>query len=335
MLEIHPSLVLLDALSWRQRAIFYGILALVFLATNPALLLPDTINYLIAYATEQTLTHHGYFMMGHLYPNNVSDTPGGTPIYFYVLYLLVKTPLPILAAMLAGLIIIFKKRREPGPFFLSLMFLMWIVPYSIVGAKWLRYTLSLMPIIYIIGAIGIVKLFDLLAGLVKERTNPVFRRALVAAFVLLFFLAPLWSAARSAPFYSLYLNPLGFGRIAYFFPHDEIYDVGLRETIKQICREAVPEASVGGESSSVFRYYFDKFGRNDLRYFNLSDPAERTAALSSAYVVVQDGRKYFENISLIEAIESRYRPAVVTMIRDAVVARVYRVENLAQLRQPK
>ena len=36
------------------------------------------------------------------------------------------------------------------------MILFWIVPYSLIGGKWLRYTLSLMPFVYMLAAVGVV-----------------------------------------------------------------------------------------------------------------------------------------------------------------------------------
>ncbi|HEY0406000.1 MAG TPA: glycosyltransferase family 39 protein, partial [Pyrinomonadaceae bacterium] len=128
--------------------IFYILLAVVFLLANPSVLLPQTWHYLNAYTSESLLTHTGYLMGETLYRNNVSSTPfGGTPVYFYVLFLLIKLPPPVLLALIVGLVECVRRRRDPGHGFLLLMFVLWIVPYSLFGAKWLRYTLSLMPFV--------------------------------------------------------------------------------------------------------------------------------------------------------------------------------------------
>ena len=74
-------------------------------------------------------------------------------------------------------------------------------------------------------------------------------------------------SARNDPYYTLYLNPLGLGRTGYYFPHDEMNDMGLREAIPQICIQAPKGASVGGETAPVFAYYFHRFGRDDLQLF--------------------------------------------------------------------
>ena len=157
-------------------------------------------------------------------------------------------------------------------------------------------------------------------------------RAGLAAVLLA---APLWEAIQAAPFYSLYLNPLGAGRAGFYFPHDEINDVGLREAIQQICLEAPKGADVGGEVPPVFAYYLHKFGRDDLHYFQLSDPQQRAAAPRSAYLVVQDGRKYLENRAFIEELESDDPTARVIGVVGACAAKIYHSKQLAQLRGPR
>jgi hypothetical protein len=128
------------------------------------------------------------------------------------------------------------------------------------------------------------------------------------------------------------LNPLGLGRTGYYFPHDEVNDMGLREAIKQICERAPEGATVGGEAEPVFSYYFHKFGRDDLRYFDLSDQVKRAGAPPSAYLVTQDGRKYFENIAFIQRVESYRTPVQTFDIGGAHAARVYRDQEFAELR---
>ena len=84
--------------------LFYAAAAAAFLVANPAVLLPETWAYLNAYSAEQLLTHHGYLMGETLYHNTVSRSPfGATPVYFYLLFLLVKTPPALLLALALGL----------------------------------------------------------------------------------------------------------------------------------------------------------------------------------------------------------------------------------------
>ena len=49
-----------------------------------------------------------------------------------------------------------------------MMFLLWIVPFSLLSGKWLRWMLSWMPTIYIVSAIGMVRIFSWTRSLASE-----------------------------------------------------------------------------------------------------------------------------------------------------------------------
>src|SRR5262249_23236252 len=174
-----------------------------------------------------------------------------------------------------------------------------------------------------------------LSAWLRPKTNRSLIFAMGSGLAAVFLAVPLWVAIKAAPFYSLYLNPLGASRTGYYFPHDEINDAGLREAIEQICLEAPKGAVVGGEVPPVFGYYLHKFGREDLHYFQLSDRQERSTAPRSAYLVVQDGRKYLENRAFIEELESDDAPAQVINVAGACAAKIYHSKQLAQLRDPR
>ena len=103
---------------------------------NPPVLLPQVWSYLNAYMGEKLLVHSGYLFADHLYINKISRTPFGTPVYFYLVFMAIKIPLLVLGAFVAGLVVSIKRRLHPGYAFLLFMFLLWIVPYSVMGAKW-------------------------------------------------------------------------------------------------------------------------------------------------------------------------------------------------------
>lgn len=77
-------------------------------------------------------------------------------------------------------------------------------------------------------------------------------------------------------------------------------------------------------------YYFHKFGRSDLHYVDLSNLTPRTSPLS-AYLVVENGSKYIENIAFIRAVEFGERPVWVVSIGPMSAARVYRDTHLPSL----
>src|SRR4030095_3870342 len=137
--------------------LFFLLIIGVFLLASPAVLMPEVWEYMNAYMGERLLTHSGYLFAGQLYKNNMSSSPfWGTPVYFYLLFLAIKVPLLILGSFLVGLAISVRRWRHVGHAFLIFMFLFWIVPYSLIGGKWLRYTLSLMPFVYMLAAVGVV-----------------------------------------------------------------------------------------------------------------------------------------------------------------------------------
>ena len=311
----------------RTPAIFYPLVLITFLVANPAVLLPQTWHYLTAYSSEGLLTHHGYLMGETLYPNQMSMTPFGTPVYFYLLFLAIKTPLPLLVAFVVGLGACVRRWRRPGEAFLLLMFVLWIVPYSLSGAKWLRYAHSLLPLVYMLAAVGIMWLLGLGAARI-ERSGRFSPLRIVRALVFLFFVAvPAWLAYDAAPHYATYTNALGAGRAGYYFPHDEFYDDGLREALKFVAERAPAHAAVAHETPGVARYYLQKFNRTDLDSHVLSDPAFRLEDASPpAYVILQRGRTYFENREKMTEARARGRKVYEGFVGGLSAVEVYELK---------
>jgi hypothetical protein len=230
----------------------------------------------------------------------------GTPIYFYLLFLAIKVPLLIVAALVVGLIVSALRRREPGYAFLLFMFLFWIIPYSLIGGKWLRYTLSLMPFVYMLAAVGVVALIRTIAVRLPRWKHASIGLSVIA--VLLFVGLPALTAATNAPHYALYTNALAADKAGYFFPHDEFYDDGLREGLRFVCAVAPQGAVVAHETPGVARYYLSKFGRTDLnsRTISANDFNPATAG-DAVYVIVQRGRTYFENSDEIGTVRATFK----------------------------
>lgn len=309
--------------SGRTPTIFYAVIAVAFLIANPAVLLPQVWEYLNAYMGERLLVHTGYFFGGQLYKNNMSGSPfWGTPIYFYALYVAIKIPFAVLAAFVIGLTVAIRKWRHLGHAFVLLMLFFWIVPYSLAGAKWLRYALSLMPFIYILAAVGVMAV---VRYLLQRFSNVPRANAIVPALaVLIFVVAPAWSAYASGPHYALFTNVLGNGRAGYYFPHDEFYDDGLREAIDFVSRTAPEGAVMAHETPAVARYYLGRFNRPDLKSHAIStndfDPAKVT---EPAFVIVQSGRIYFENRDKLEYVKQHYSKVHEIRIDGLIAAEVF------------
>ncbi len=228
-------------------------------------------------------------------------------------------------SFLLALVFVLWGRKEEGPFFLRFMLVFWFVPYSLFGAKWLRYTLSLMPFVYMTAAVG-------LALVIREglrRIPVVLGRHGFTAAVLVFFLGtPAWAAAQASPYYSLYVNRLGGGEAkrAYYFPHDEVYDAGLREAIAEIAARAPRGSRLGHDAPGVVQFYIRRFGREDLVSVELSSPEFALAPNSRPlYIIVQKGRRYFENQRWLDALERCARPILEVRVAGLVTTKVYEV----------
>jgi hypothetical protein len=293
----------------------------VYLLASPAVLLPEVWEYMNAYMGERLLTHSGYLFAGELYKNNMSSSPfWGTPIYFYLLFLAIKVPLLILAAFLIGLAISIRRWRHVGHAFLIFMFLFWIVPYSLIGGKWLRYTLSVMPFVYMLAAVGVVGFIRWTTAMFTTSKRTVISAAIVAIFVCL----PAVTAFANRPHYALYTNALAAGKAGYFFPHDEFYDDGLREAIRYVCDVAPAGATVAHETPAVTRHYLTVFGRTDLQSKTISanDFDARTAA-APVYVIVQRGRTYFENRVELDHVRAHFRRVHEVKIEGASAVEIF------------
>jgi hypothetical protein len=302
---------------------FFLVLLVAFIIANPPVLLPQVWTYLNSYMGEKLLVHTGYLFADHLYKNNVSRTPfWGTPIYFYLVFMAIKIPLLVLLSFVPGFVVSVKRRLHPGHGFVLFMFLFWIVPYSFFGAKWLRYTLSLMPFVYMLAAVGVVEFIRF----VNRRLNvSQLSHALVAALMVAIFVgAPAWIAYSAGPHYALYTNALGANKVGYFFPHDEFYDDGLREAIKFVCDTAPPGAVIAHETPAATKYYLEKFGRVDLSSKVISAPDFEVAKLSgAAYFIVQRGRTYFENQDKLAFIRGNYKKIYEVSVNGMPAAEVF------------
>ena len=307
--------------SGKTPSIFYLLLPVAFIIVNPAVLMPHVWEYLNAYMGERLLVHTGYLFANQLYKNNMSSSPfWGTPVYFYLLFMAIKIPLLILGAFIVGFIVSIKQWRHPGHAFLVFMFLFWIVPYSLVGAKWMRYTLSLMPFVYMLAAVGVVAVLEYLYLKI-----PTQKATLVSALVVLIVLAlPAWSAYANSPHYALYTNSLAKGRAGYYFPHDEFYDDGLREAIKYVCDNAPQGATIAHETPAVTGYYLERFARTDLNSHAMSAPEFNPQQLSGpAFFIIQRGRIYFENRDKISFVQSNFRKVHEVRVNETTAAEIF------------
>lgn len=310
---------------WKTPLSFFIIMGVAFVIANLAIFSPKVWNYLNAYSGEGLLTHTGYLMGDRLYKNNISRSPfWATPVYFYLLFLAIKVPLAVLATSILGFIVSLRRWREASYGFVVFMILFWIVPYSLMGAKWPRYLLSLMPFLYMAAAIGIVFLIRWASSAFRKwNAKGSVTAAATGLLLLVMVIVPGFTAYASAPHYALYSNVIADRYTAYFFPHDEFYDDGLREAIQFVCAHAPANAMIVTETPGVVRYYTEKFGRTDLQSRVLSDPDFTVPNQVPAYFILQRGRTYFENQEKMKQVRERFPLIYASCVRGYTAAEVH------------
>jgi hypothetical protein len=328
-------------LTRRMWAKYFGGLVLAFAVLNHALFLPQTWRYLWKYVNEELLTHHGYLLMDRLFTNDATQSPGGNAWYFYFLFLWVKLPLPLLAAFIVGLVEIFRSRGDypesRGYIFLRMMLIFWL-PMSLVGVKFLRYSLSLMPLVYMTAAIGIVAIWRVSSSTLRRLKFEwdLAPRVAAVATALVFVAAPAVTTANilRSSYPGLWVNSFGRSRVGYFFPHDEFYDLGARESVRYIAENAEPGARVASEIPGVVQYYLELYNRPDIRSEILSQPSFNLSEGRPDFVLLQRGRVYFENRENFKLIESNFPVVQASTYEGAPAAQVFRLGRREEIAMP-
>ena len=181
-----------------------------FAAANFVALSPDTWRYCFSYVQGGMLAHHGYLYAGQLYVTNIPISPLGVPVTYYLRLLATKVPLVLLAALVPGVIEMGRRRRERGFVLLRVLCVFLLVPYSLMAAKFLRYSLPMLGTLDLVAAVGLV------AGvgwLMRKGWLTLVTRATVSALALVVFGVGLVHAEQeAAPFYSLFQNGIGTRR---------------------------------------------------------------------------------------------------------------------------
>jgi 4-amino-4-deoxy-L-arabinose transferase-like glycosyltransferase len=299
----------------------------VFAAVNWTPFMPSSWEYGLTYMAEKKTIHGSLFFMGHLFHNLPSWGLHGTPPWFYLVFFAVKlAPTTVLAA-LAGLVFALRDRRPSDRVILSWLGL-WFLVFSASGSKWGRFFTSVAPAFMLLAGYGASRALQWIKRWNTEGwLQPAFAKA-AAIFVLLGGMigSEAYGAVTHSPHYRLYISPLGGGdrNIAWFFPHCDYYDAGMREAIAWIADKAEPNAEVSTEIDWVSHHYASQFGRTDLTH-SLVRRGEACQSGHACYVVVQTGRIYFLNQEAIENLSSR-EPAHVERINGEDVVKIYRLE---------
>ena len=302
---------------------FYGAMAAMFVAANPAVVLPQTWTYMASYVRGDMLAHHGYVYAGALYVTNVPVSPLGVPPTYYLRLFATRVPLVLLAAIVPGAIEMIRRRQERGFVLLRVLVVFLLVPYSLMAAKFLRYALPMLATIDLIAAVGLV------AGigwLLRKQWLSIVTRRSVAALAIAVFFAGLASAQQAAaPFYSLFQNAVGV-RVD---PHrstfpEQTYDYGVREAAAAIARAAARSAVVMTDAPDVAAEYLRRDRRPDLVVRPLSLGRAATGDVET-WVLVQDEHITFENRWLVERLRARQQPWIEFRMDHTLALQLFRI----------
>lgn len=324
----------------KRWAALLAVAVLTTLALNPTVLHPDNLAYIEGYVAHKTIFTHGYLFMGDVLMNNVFDHTNAVPWYFYFVYLGVKLALPLLVMAVVGLGVALMRRRDDGARMIFIWLGIWLLIHAFAsGAKWGRFVTHLMPPVLMLAALGTDEAAKLIARLIsRARARAAaagdalaairVRRVggLVAAGVAFI----VWAGAiiaplQTAPHYRMYLNAAGGSEqnLRHYFPHCDLYDVGLREAVQYVCARAEPDAQLRGDANEAVAHYVKMCGRPDIKVTTLSKPEDRCEAGRSCYQILQVGRSFFETQELFASLHASRPPDAVVRARGVNVAEIY------------
>jgi hypothetical protein len=276
---------------------FFLVMFLTFILVNPVVLFPSNFSAILHWLHHDGVTHSGYDFDGTLYLNFPSRLLAGVPWSYYLWLLLIKTPIPILVAVIAGSIMLLRDRRTLAScFFLSLGVLQ-LAGLSVSGAKWVRYSLVLLPFLFLAGGYAVQATWDRM----REKKMS---RAFVGLAAATLFALPLLEMDAWSPYYSFYLNSFGGGQknVARYFGQDEVSEFDTREVAQQVCSSAHAGARLATARPMSMTYYVENCGRTGIEVVPLYDlhyvPREGDV------IILEPSRRFFETQKFFDALET-------------------------------
>jgi hypothetical protein len=310
----------------RRWLMFFAVAGAAFVVCNPPILLPATWHEMRVFVGEHRIGHVGYEFMGRLYLNQMTLWLRGIPWYFFYAFMAFKLPLTVGAGFLVGLPLLFTRRLGDSRYFVLFWLFYWFFPFTVLGGKFLRYFTVALPVVLITTAVGVVALAGWLARLLQRAGVRASLRAYAQGALIACALAgSVYASVRAMPHYRLYTNALGGGQAhaGDYFPHDEFYDSGVRDTVAAVAPLARPHARVASETPELFTHYARHAGRADLVSVSLSDPAARAALAPGDIIIVARGRRYFSNDRYVARLATVCTPAARVNVGATPAVNVY------------
>ena len=266
---------------------FFLIMFISFILVNPVILSPSNLHGILNWLHHDGVKHTGYDFDGKLYMNFPSRLLAGLPWFYYLWLLLVKTPIPILATVVLGSIMLLRNRRTLASCFFLSFGMVQLLGLSVSGAKWIRYSLPLLPFLYLAGGYAVQQIW----GVAKRKG---LSQAFIGAAAVVLVAWPLVETQVWAPFYSFYLNSIGGGtrNITRYFAPDEVSEFDTREVAQEVCPAAPRSAKLATGRPMSMAYYLQTCGRADIEVVSLYDP--HYAPQDGDLIVLEPSRRFFE-----------------------------------------
>lgn len=276
---------------------FFLVVFVTFILVNPVILCPSNFHAILNWLHHDGVKHSGYDFDGTLYMNFPSRLLAGVPWFYYVWLVVVKTPIPLLTAVIVGGVLLLRNRRTLASCFFLSLGMVQLVGLSVSGAKWIRYSLPLLPFLYLAGGYAVQEIWK---GMKGKAWSPAFVGT--AAVILIGW--PLAELQAWAPYYSFYLNSIGGGtrNITRFFAPDEVSEFDTREVAQQVCPFAPAATRVATARPMSMAYYLETCGRTDIQIVPLYDA--HYAPRNGDLIILEPSRRFFETQRYFDALRS-------------------------------
>ena len=176
-----------------------------------------------------------------------------------------------------------------------------LVGLSVSGAKWIRYSLPLLPFLYLAGGYAVQQTL-------KAAKGKVLYQALLGPAAVILLGWPLLELQSWAPYYSFYLNAIGGEKqnIARYFAMDEVSEFDTREVAQEVCPLAPAAATVATARPASMAYYLQACGRADLQIVPLYDT--HYSPRGGDLIVLEPSRRFFETQRFFDALGNSGMP---------------------------
>jgi hypothetical protein len=198
-----------------------------------------------------------------------------------------------------------------------------LLGYSVIAAKFLRYSLPILVLFDLLAAVGIVAIVGWLAKQVKGEARAFVAPIAYGALALVLFAGQV----QASPFFSMPRTTLArwLDADGRRFP-EAAYDFGVREAVARIAASAAPGAEIVSDVPEVVRFYLARRPRSDIQVTTFSGSTLYKTA-TEQWVLVQDAHVYFETEQRIALLRLRHAPVAEYRIRDMPVLQVFRISR--------